>query len=65
MIAWQRPIRAGAALARHLDPRPARRASHSVYENPEELGYVLRIDPLLDVMPAEEWRALERDALAA
>lgn len=36
-----------------------------IWEDPDALGYVLGPDPLLDVLPAEQWRALERRALAA
>jgi hypothetical protein len=39
------------------------RSSRSlVVEDPEQLGYRLVSDPLLDVLPAEEWFALERAA---
>jgi|tagenome__1003787_1003787.scaffolds.fasta_scaffold18686480_1 hypothetical protein len=35
-----------------------------VVEDPDGLGYRLVRDVLLDVMPFEEWLALERRALA-
>jgi hypothetical protein len=40
--------------------RPSRKV---VVEDPDALGYRLVSDVLLDVMPAEEWLALERGAL--
>lgn len=36
-----------------------------VWEDPDALGYVLGADPLLEILPAREWRALEQRALAA
>lgn len=45
-------------LASHAAPR-------YVWEDPEQLGYELRRDPLLDVLAEDEWRAMERRALAA
>jgi hypothetical protein len=41
----------------HGGPRP------TVVEDPDELGYRLVCDPLLDVMDAGEWYALEHAAL--
>lgn len=35
-----------------------------VIEDPEALGYRLGEEPLLAVLSAEEWRALEQAALA-
>jgi hypothetical protein len=35
-----------------------------IRESPDELGYTLAVEPLLDVMPEAEWRRLERAAIA-
>lgn len=34
-----------------------------VTENEDELGYRMGPDPLLGVMPADEWREMERNVL--
>jgi hypothetical protein len=44
--------------------KPRRPARAVVVEDPDALGYRLVADPLLDVLPAEVWLALERRALA-
>src|SRR4051794_30116162 len=43
---------------------PSRHPRKVVVEDPDDLGYRLVADPLLDVMPAEDWLALERRVLA-
>ncbi|MBI5104974.1 MAG: hypothetical protein HZB46_08325 [Solirubrobacterales bacterium] len=48
-----------ALLDRLVGPSAAPRVIH---ERPDELGYELRADPLLDLLPEEEWRAMERRA---
>jgi hypothetical protein len=45
--------------------RFSRSPRKAVVEDPDELGYRLVADLLLDVMPAEDWLALERSALRA
>lgn len=32
-----------------------------VMEDPDELGYTFGKDPLLEIMPAEEWKAIEQN----
>jgi hypothetical protein len=50
-----------SVLGRLIPPDAPRRV---VREAPDELGYTLAVEPLLDVMPAAEWRRIEHAALA-
>jgi hypothetical protein len=43
---------------------PSRHPRQVVVEDPDDLGYRLVADLLLDVLPAEDWLALERRVLA-
>jgi hypothetical protein len=42
---------------------PSRHPRKVVVEDPDDLGYWLVADLLLEVMPAEDWLALERRVL--
>jgi hypothetical protein len=42
----------------------SRQPRKAIVEDPDDLGYRLVADLLLDVMPAEDWLALERRVLA-
>ncbi|MCW2995521.1 MAG: hypothetical protein JWQ18_3016 [Conexibacter sp.] len=68
IAATRRPIIRGLAIAWHpaaaawgtwLAASPGR----SIVEHPDGLGYRLVADPLLEVMDAGEWYALEHAAL--